>query len=113
MDSLTGRRVVEVGAGTALAGLAAQHPVAFAQEDGAKAESAETFEFQAEVNRLMDIIINSLYINKGVYLRELISNSMDALEKARFMSIQDADYLGETPDLEVRNPVVLVITRFD
>merc|ERR1711937_207548 len=50
----------------------------------------------------MGIIINSLYINKGVYLRELISNSMDALEKARFLSIQDPEYLGENTDLEVR-----------
>jgi len=68
----------------------------------AMAENAENHEFRAETQRLMDIIINSLYMNKGVYLRELLSNSMDALEKARFLSVQDSDYLGETADLEVR-----------
>merc|ERR1712188_241140 len=59
-------------------------------------------EFQAEVNRLMDIIINSLYTDKQVFLRELISNSADALEKARFHSVQDETFLGETKDLEVK-----------
>merc|ERR1711934_896635 len=59
-------------------------------------------EFQAEVSRLMDIIINSLYTDKQVFLRELISNSADALEKARFHSVQDEAYLGDTKDLEVK-----------
>merc|ERR1711988_702158 len=62
----------------------------------------EKHEFQAEVNRLMDIIINSLYTDKQVFLRELISNAADALEKARFHSVQDESYLGETKDLEVK-----------
>merc|ERR1711953_356847 len=63
---------------------------------------SEKHEFQAEVNRLMDIIINSLYTDKQVFLRELISNAADALEKARFHSVQDESYLGETKDLEVK-----------
>merc|ERR1712066_766226 len=58
--------------------------------------------FQAEVNRLMDIIINSLYTDKQVFLRELISNAADALEKARFHSVQDETFLGDTTDLEVK-----------
>merc|ERR1719346_66430 len=66
------------------------------------AEGAEKHEFQAEVNRLMDIIINSLYTDKQVFLRELVSNAADALEKARFHSVQDDDYLGDTKDLEVK-----------
>merc|ERR1712028_154381 len=56
----------------------------------------------AEVSRLMDIIINSLYTDKQVFLRELISNAADALEKARFHSVQDESFLGETKDLEVK-----------
>merc|ERR1719163_57426 len=65
-------------------------------------DTSEKHEFQAEVNRLMDIIINSLYTDKQVFLRELISNSADALEKARFHSVQDEAYLGDTKDLEVK-----------
>merc|ERR1711879_265318 len=75
----------------------------FSEEDRAKmTEGSEKHEFQAEVNRLMDIIINSLYTDKQVFLRELISNAADALEKARFHSVQDESYLGDTKDLEVK-----------
>mmetsp|Transcript_95079 Transcript_95079/g.220716 ORF Transcript_95079/g.220716 Transcript_95079/m.220716 type:complete len:814 (+) Transcript_95079:59-2500(+) len=75
----------------------------FSETDRAKmSESSEKHEFQAEVNRLMDIIINSLYTDKQVFLRELISNAADALEKARFHSVQDDSYLGDTKDLEVK-----------
>merc|ERR1711953_219063 len=49
-----------------------------------------------------DIIINSLYTDKQVFLRELISNAADALEKARFHSVQDEAFLGDTKDLEVK-----------
>lgn len=63
---------------------------------------AEKHEFQAEVSRLMDIIINSLYTDKNVFLRELISNAADALEKTRFLSVQDETFLGDTKDLEIK-----------
>jgi heat shock protein beta len=75
----------------------------FSESDRAKmAEGSEKHEFQAEVNRLMDIIINSLYTDKQVFLRELISNAADALEKARFHSVQDETFLGDNKDFEVK-----------
>merc|ERR1711959_219601 len=75
----------------------------FSQADRDKmGEGAEKPEFQAEVSRLMDIIINSLYTDKQVFLRELISNAADALEKARFHSVQDESFLGDVKDLEVK-----------
>merc|ERR1719326_471468 len=75
----------------------------FSDADRARmSDSSEKHEFQAEVSRLMDIIINSLYTDKQVFLRELISNSADALEKARFHSVQDESYLGDVKDLEVK-----------
>jgi len=50
----------------------------------------------------MDIIINSLYTKKDVFIRELISNASDALDKARFLAVKNPEYLGDTPDLEIR-----------
>ena len=72
-----------------------------AQQADAEAHK-ESFSFNADVSRLMDIIINSLYTKKEVFIRELVSNASDALDKVRFISVQDPDYLGATPDLEIK-----------
>jgi len=66
-------------------------------------EGAETYEFQAEVGRVMDIIINSLYSNRDVFLRELVSNAADACDKKRFLSISDADAASITPTINIKS----------
>lgn len=55
-------------------------------------QETEKFNFESNVSRVMDIIINSLYSNKDVFIRELISNAADACDKKRFLSLTVRKY---------------------
>ncbi|CAM9368852.1 unnamed protein product [Ectocarpus sp. 6 AP-2014] len=98
---VTGRRQGVAGRRVAALRMA---ETAEATEEAAVEDGEERFEFQAEVGRVMDIIINSLYSNRDVFLRELISNSADACDKKRFLAVTDsgADEGGSDDDPEYR-----------
>ena len=62
----------------------------------------ETFQFQAEAKQLLDIVIHSLYSQKDIFLRELISNASDALDRVRIEALTDPDVLQPDDPLEIR-----------
>jgi molecular chaperone HtpG len=62
----------------------------------------QTLSFQAEVAQLLHLVTHSLYSNKEIFLRELISNASDACDKLRYEALNDASLYEDTPNLEVR-----------
>jgi molecular chaperone HtpG len=65
-------------------------------------QSKETLGFQAEVKQLLQLMIHSLYSNKEIFLRELISNASDAADKLRFEAITHPDWYENDPDLKIK-----------
>ena len=107
----------------ALLACAAFSSVALAQEGGYTAEelqrissTKESHHFEAEVHKLMDIIINSLYSTSEIFLRELISNASDALDKLRYFAISNKDLLKDDIPLDIKikaDPEANTLTIFD
>lgn len=79
-------------------------------------ETEEKYVFETEVSKIMKIIINSLYKNRDIFLRELISNASDALDKIRFMSLTDSASMGTNSNLNISitaDPVARTLTITD
>ena len=64
--------------------------------------TAETLGFQTEARQLLHLMVHSLYSNREIFLRELISNASDAIDRLRFAALSDDDLLGDDPDLRIR-----------
>ncbi|MDJ0940245.1 MAG: molecular chaperone HtpG [Woeseiaceae bacterium] len=72
------------------------------QQTAAREQGPETLGFQTEVRQLLQLMIHSLYSNKEIFLRELISNASDAADKLRFEALASPDLLADDPELGIR-----------
>ena len=72
------------------------------QKDKKQAKNKETLEFQTEVAQLLHLMIHSLYSNKEIFLRELISNASDACDKLRFEAVSDDSLLSDDSELKIQ-----------
>jgi molecular chaperone HtpG len=77
------------------------HNSAFFSMTQAHSNQPQTHAFQAEVQRVLHLVIHSLYSNKEIFLRELVSNASDALDKLRFASITDGSLMGADSNLRI------------
>ena len=71
------------------------------QSENQTENSSETLNFQTEAKQLLQLMIHSLYSNREIFLRELISNASDAIDKLRFRAIEDASLLGDDSDFRI------------
>jgi molecular chaperone HtpG len=75
----------------------------FTEHSGEPMEAKqETHQFKTEVQQILNLIINSLYSNKDIFLRELISNASDAIDKVRYKAETEPGILGEDSEFKIQ-----------